>query len=335
MAVPAVLRFSPLACSSNTTRRSSILILRTSSACAADTAVSRRSAESNARSASSLVKVSWCAHLLRESRSSLIRLRSDLPRVLRKTSFHVSHMIFSWAAASQSVMGLFASSGSSMKPFTTWGDKLPTLTALLISRSTNGPSPAFSNSIALPTRSWFVVAIAYSCPNRSSVPAACEAGPFARQTRNFRPALHQPVIRKRFGRTLLALAERVKPIRQLTGHLGLGAKLLLALLPQPSPPAFKRTDQLVHHLPRCQARVRRWVPVPGRSSGFRSRTFPRLDPGFLRPPFRQRSYSWPLKAFRLRRTRPLQIQTVRTRLAPTELSASKSPSCSASASSRV
>ena len=73
MAVPALRRLSLRTCSSKMVRRSSILTLWTSSACEADTAVSKRSAESRALSASSPEKGSWCAQRLRTSISSLTR----------------------------------------------------------------------------------------------------------------------------------------------------------------------------------------------------------------------------------------------------------------------
>jgi hypothetical protein len=46
-------------------------------------------------------------------------------------------------------------------------------------------------------------------------------GTVARQAGDLRPALHEAVVRKRFLRTLLALAHRVEPIGQLAGNLSL------------------------------------------------------------------------------------------------------------------
>src|ERR1039457_3284131 len=54
-----------------------------------------------ARDASSGLKVFWWGPLLRTSRSSLTRLRSEGPRIFRKQSFHRSHITPSNACVSQ------------------------------------------------------------------------------------------------------------------------------------------------------------------------------------------------------------------------------------------
>src|ERR1019366_919708 len=47
----------------------------------------------------------------------------------------------------------------------------------------------------------------------------------ARQARNFRPALHEAVVRKSLRRALLTLAHHVEPIGQLAGDLGFATEL--------------------------------------------------------------------------------------------------------------
>ena len=52
----------------------------------------------------------------------------------------------------------------------------------------------------------------------------CSA-PFARQPNNLRPTLHEAVVAERFLCALLALANCVEPIRELTSGFSLAAKL--------------------------------------------------------------------------------------------------------------
>ena len=154
---------------------------------------------------------------------------------------------------------------------------------------------------------------------------------------DLRPALHERVVGQRLLRPLLALAERVEPVGQLAGDLGLAAELASPARPPRSRRSLRARGSGGGPSPTRSAAC----PSPGPSrraapSGRSSRTLPRLrrdDAGLDHA--RRRSCSWPSRASRQRRTRPRRSRTARTTPAPSGVSASKSPSCSASTSSSV
>ena len=194
------------------------------------------------------------------------------------------------------------------------------LYVLLNSRSTKGPSPPLRSSIALPTRSWLVMAMGYSSFSSNIVACAgrgCAA--LAGEARDLGPALHQAVVGERLGRPLLALAEGVEAVAEFAGDLGLAAELRDERRRSAFAAGFERADQVMDHLPRGEARVGGRVPVGGQFLGpeqahlaarrFRSRGCPPRQA-------RRRWCSWPWRASRPRRTRPRRSPTARTTPAP-------------------
>ena len=158
-AVWAPCRRTCRACSLKRSRSSSIFIFSASAASGAEIAVSSRCVESSTRWASSVEKLRWCAHRFLASRSSDTKLRSAWPRVVLKTVFQDCHMSISRAWASHSGMGRMASSCLSRYRNVSRAGVVLGGCAVAISRSTKGPKPVRRSSIALPTRSWFVIAM--------------------------------------------------------------------------------------------------------------------------------------------------------------------------------
>ena len=85
----------------------------------------------------------------------------------------------------------------------------------------------------------------------------------AGQAGDLGPALHQAVVGQRFGRALLALADRVEPVGQFAGDLGLAAELRDQRGRGAFAARFQSADQVMHHLPRREPRVGGRVPVRG------------------------------------------------------------------------
>ena len=90
---------------------------------------------------------------------------------------------------------------------------------------------------------------------------------FAGQAGDFGPALYQGVVRQGLGCVLLAFAQGVEAIGQLSHDLGLAAHLGRQNRRCAFAAGFEHTNQVVNHLPHGQSLVGGRVPVLGQLCG--------------------------------------------------------------------
>ena len=174
---------------------------------------------------SSLEKAFWCAQLLRCSRSSLTRLRSAWPSVLRNTSFQVSHHQFQQAGyvpLRDRLTGQLRILGKASHCLHVDGAILHGLVDFALDE---GREAGFQKLQGLGDP--FLVGDGHGSPHDEHFGlrrGGCR-WTFAREPHDLGPALDEAVVGERFRRALLVVGRVVEPVGEFASDLGLAAEL--------------------------------------------------------------------------------------------------------------